>query len=224
MVRYIDLALDEETKATKPTTIKDKVDDSITYNISAANQIYNETNVTTSGVGWKQSGLRAKNYAMGGIGINSFQYQMPEQFTIECCQSFNDASQPPVLSIRNTFNDMMFQVAIASGVVNIRNGARTISGSYSFEANKLYHFAITYNGTNIRLLINGTEVIASQAYAKVGDSTVFYVRPFGISNGANIEGSVEGLLCYFKLYDKVLTDNEIASNYAIESVNRVMDR
>ena len=101
---------------------------------------------------------------------------------------------------------------------------KTINTSYTFESDKLYHIVVTYDGAQARLLINGTEVIASQAYAKAGDSSTFYVKPFGISDGTNIEGNIEGLTCYFKLYNKVLTDNEIASNYAIESVNRVMDR
>ena len=73
-------------------------------------------------------------------------------------------------------------------------------------------------------MINGTEVIKSQAFAKAGDSTTFYVKPFGISNGAANEGNVEGLICYFKIYNRVLTDNKITSNYAIESANRVMDK
>lgn len=73
-------------------------------------------------------------------------------------------------------------------------------------------------------MINGTEVIKSQAFAKAGDSTMFYVKPFGISNGTGNEGNVEGLICYFKIYNKVLNDNEIASNYAIETANRVMDK
>ena len=224
LVRCIDLALDEGTIAAKPTTLKDKVDDSITYNISGANQIYNQTNITNDGVGWKQSGLRAKQYSGGKIGIDAFQYQMPEQFTIECCQSFNNASGASILSIRNTFNDMIFQVNAISGKIQIQNGLKTINASYTFESDKLYHIVVTYDGANARLLVNGSEVIASQPYTKAGDSTTFYVKPFGISNGANIEGSVEGLLCYFKIYNKVLTDSEIASNYAIESVNRVMDR
>ena len=88
----------------------------------------------------------------------------------------------------------------------------------------MYHIAITYNGTTARLLINGVEVIAPQAYTKAGDSTTFYVKPFGISDGANVEGTVEGLICYFKIYNRVLNDNEIAANYAIESANRVMDK
>ena len=72
--------------------------------------------------------------------------------------------------------------------------------------------------------INGSEIIPSQSYTKAGDSTTFYVQPFGISNGAALEGNIEGLMCYFKIYNRVLNDNEIAANYAIESVNRVMDR
>ena len=75
-----------------------------------------------------------------------------------------------------------------------------------------------------RNMINGTEVIKSQSFAKAGDSTTFYVRPFGISDGANVEGTVEGLMCYFKIYNRVLNDNELAANYAIESANRVMDK
>ena len=75
-----------------------------------------------------------------------------------------------------------------------------------------------------RNMINGTEVIKSQAFAKAGDSTMFYAKPFGISNGAANEGNLSGLLCYFKIYNRVLTNNEIASNYAIESANRVMDK
>ena len=75
-----------------------------------------------------------------------------------------------------------------------------------------------------RNMINGTEVIKSQAFAKAGDSTMFYVKPFGISNGPNIEGMADGLLCYFKMYNRVLNDNELAANYAIESANRVMDK
>ena len=221
MVRYIDLALDEETKATKPTTIKDKVDDSITYDIDGINDAYNPDNVTKLGLGWKQSGLRIRSYT----GIRAFQYQMPEKFTIECCQSFNDCSNIlRILSIRNSFNDMIFQLNYTGGKVQIQNGIKTIGESYTFENNKLYHIAVTYDGANARLLINGVEVIASQAFAKAGDSTTFYVKPFGISNGATNEGNVEGLLCYFKIYNRVLTNNEIASNYAIESANRVMDK
>ena len=150
---------------------------------------------------------------------------MPEQFTIECCQAFNDASKLlRILSIRNAFTDMIFQVNYTGGKVQIQNGIKTIGESYTFEANKLYHITITYDGANARLLINGSEVIASQAYAKAGDSTTFYVKPFGISNVAASEGDLSGLLCYFKLYNRVLNDNEIASNYAIESANRVMDK
>ena len=119
---------------------------------------------------------------------------------------------------------MMFQVNTNGGKVQIQNSAKTIVESYTFEANKLYHIVITYDGTNARLLINGAEVIAPQAYTKAGDSTTFYVKPFGIANGTASEGGIDGLICYFKLYNRVLTDNEIASNYAIESVNRVMDR
>lgn len=224
LVRCIDFALDEETKATKPTTIKDKVDDSITYNISGTNVLYAPTNMTNDGVGWKQSGLRGKVYSTGLIGIETFQYQMPEQFTIECCQSFNHTSNLKIFSIRNSFNDMLFQVNNNGNKVQIQNGAKTIDAPYTFEANKLYHIVVTYDGANARLLINGAEVIAPKAYTKAGDSTTFYVKPFGISNGLNVEGTVEGLMCYFKIYNRVLNDNEIASNYAIESVNRVMDK
>lgn len=225
LVRCIDLALDEGTIATNPTTIKDKVDDSITYNISGTNVLYSPNNITNDGVGWKQSGLRGKVYSTGMIGIETFQYQMPEQFTIECCQSFNNgAGVIKIFSIRNSFNDMIFQVNTNGGKVQIQNGAKTIDAPYTFESNKLYHIAVTYNGTTARLLINGAEVIAPQAYTKAGDSTTFYVKPFGISNGINVEGNIEGLMCYFKIYNRVLNDNEIASNYAIESVNRVMDK
>lgn len=225
LVRYIDLALDEETKATNPTTIKDKVDDSITYNISGTNVLYNQANITNDGVGWKKSGLRGKQYDSGKIGIDVFQYQMPEQFTIECCQSFNNATALlKILSIRNSFNDMLFQINTNAGKIQIQNGAKTIGDTYTFESDKLYHIAITYDGTTARLLINGVEVIAPQAYTKAGDSTTFYVRPFGISDGANVEGTVEGLMCYFKIYNRVLNDNELAANYAIESANRVMDK
>ena len=150
---------------------------------------------------------------------------MPEKFTIECCQAFNDVSNLlRILSIRNSFNDMIFQSNYTEGKIQLQNGLKTIASSYTFESNKLYHFVVTYDGANARLLINGVEVIASQAFAKAGDSTTFYVKPFGISNGASNEGNVEGLICYFKIYNRVLTDNEIASNYAIESANRVMDR
>ena len=187
--------------------------------------LYIQNNITNDGVGWNESGLRGKQYSGGKIGIEAFQYQMPEQFTIECCQSFNDASAGlKILSIRNSFNDMIFQVNTNAGKIQLQNGLKTITGSYTFENNKLYHIAITYDGANARLLINGSEVIGSQAYAKAGDSTTFYVKPFGISDGANVEGTVEGLMCYFKIYNRVLNDNEIAANYAIESVNRVMDR
>ena len=222
LIRYIDLALDEETKATNPTTIKDKVDDSITYNIVGTNDLYNPNNITNFGLGWKKSGLRARVYS----GLDTFQYQMPEQFTIECCQSFDNGAAEPlrILSIRNAFNDMIFQVNTSAGKVQIQNGVTTIKIPYTFESNKLYHIVVTYDGANARLLINGTTVIEKQAYAKVGDSTTFYVKPFGIANGVNIEGGIDGLMCYFKLYNRVLTDNEIASNYAIESVNRVMDK
>lgn len=225
LVRYIDLALDEETKATNPTTIKDKVDDSITYNISGTDVLYNQANITNDGVGWKKSGLRGKQYDSGKIGIDVFQYQMPEQFTIECCQSFNNVTVLlKILSIRNSFNDMLFQINTNAGKIQIQNGAKTIGDTYTFESDKLYHIAITYDGTTARLLINGVEVIAPQAYTKAGDSTTFYVRPFGISDGANVEGTVEGLMCYFKIYNRVLNDNELAANYAIESANRVMDK
>lgn len=225
LVRYIDLALDEETKATNPTTIKDKVDDSVTYTITGTEGLYNQNNITNNGVGWKQSGLRAKQYSSSRIGIGTFQYQMPEQFTIECCQSFDDVSiSLKILSIRNNFNDMIFQVNTNSGKIQLQNGAKTIGGSYAFENNKLYHIVITYDGTNARLLINGSEIIPSQAYTKAGDSTTFYVQPFGISNGTAHEGNIEGLMCYFKIYNRVLNDNEIAANYAIESANRVMDK
>ena len=225
LVRYIDFALDSETAATKPTTIKDKVDDSITYTISGASLLYNQQNITKDGVGWKESGLRGKQYSGAKIGIETFQYQMPEQFTIECCQSFdNGTSGLKILSIRNSFNDMIFQVNTTGDKIQIQNGLKTINAPYTFESNKLYHITITYDGANARLLINGVEVIKSQAYAKAGDSTTFYVKPFGISDGKNTEGTIEGLMCYFKIYNKVLTDNEIAANYAIESANRVMDR
>ena len=150
---------------------------------------------------------------------------MPEQFTIECCQSFNSVDTiVRVLSIRNAFADMMFQINYYEGKVQIQNGLKTINSPYTFESNKLYHIVVTYDGANVRLLINGAEVIAPQAYTKAGDSTTFYVKPFGISDGVNVEGTVDGLMCYFKIYNRVLNDNEIASNYAIESVNRVMDK
>ena len=221
LVRYIDFALDSETAATKPTTIKDKVDDSITYTIEGIYDAYNPENVTKYGLGWKQSGLRIRS----NTGIKAFQYQMPDQFTIECCQAFNDVSNLlRILSIRNAFTNMIFQVNHTGSKIQIQNGIKTIGESYTFEANKLYHIVATYDGANARLLINGSEVIASQAFAKAGDSTTFYVKPFGISNGADNEGNVEGLICYFKIYNRVLTNNEIASNYAIESANRVMDK
>ena len=150
---------------------------------------------------------------------------MPEQFTIECCQSFNNGSAgQKIFSIRNSFNDMIFQVNTTGDKIQIQNGLKTINASYTFESDKLYHIVVTYDGANARLLINGVEVIASQAYTKAGDSSTFYVKPFGISDGTNVEGTIEGLMCYFKIYNKVLNDNEIAANYAIESANRVMDK
>ena len=115
---------------------------------------------------------------------------------------------------------MIFQVNTTGDKIQIQNGLKTINASYTFESDKLYHIVITYDGAQARLLINGVEVIASQAYTKAGDSSTFYVKPFGIAN----EGNSSGLLCYFKLYNKVLANNEIAANYAVESANRVMDK
>lgn len=75
-----------------------------------------------------------------------------------------------------------------------------------------YNITITINGKNIKGFINGTSGTVSNTTANVDIST--YTNELKIVKPSNIK--LNGTIYSIKMYDRVLTDQEIQHNYNLE--------
>ena len=89
----------------------------------------------------------------------------------------------------------------------------TINGHNYFPSSLTkYNITITVNGKNIKSFINGTSGTVSNATANVDIST--FTNELKIVKPSNIK--LNGTIYSIKIYDRVLTDQEIQHNYQIE--------
>ena len=83
---------------------------------------------------------------------------------------------------------------------------RGISGG-AITNNQWHHLAGTFDGSNIRLYVNGS-LIGSTAYMKsFGNSATFYV------SGAGHNACFKGIIDEVKIYNKSLTGDEVKADY-----------
>ena len=116
---------------------------------------------------------------------------------------------------------MKYQAIIVNNnIIRLQNGGGLgADGSFSFEPDVIYHFAIVKSESKIALYINGKNVIPETEYKSAEISESMPVQPFGVDGNY-----ISGLYCYFKLYNTALSAETIQSNYEIESALRTMDR
>ena len=219
LIKYIDFR--DGDNETKPTKITDRVD-KYEYTISGATSFNQWITSSTHDVGWKDSGARFYSEQYVRTGITKFNYNVPSKHTFEFACSIDDFSTTVnLLSIRKTWTDMKYQVAIINdSTIRLQNGGGlSLDGTYSFKTDVIYHFAIVKSESKIALYINGQNVIPETTYKSQETSESMPLQPFGI------EGTcLSGLYCYFKLYNTALSIETIQSNYEVESALRTMDR
>ena len=89
----------------------------------------------------------------------------------------------------------------------------TINGHNYFSSSLTkYNITITVNGKNIKVFINGTSGTVSNTTANVDIST--FTNELKIVKPSNIK--LNGTIYSIKMYDRVLTDQEIQHNYQLE--------
>ena len=89
----------------------------------------------------------------------------------------------------------------------------TINGHNYFSSSLTkYNITITVNGKNIKVFINGTSGTVSNTTANVDIST--FTNELKIVKPSNIK--LNGTIYSIKMYDRVLTDQEIQNNYKLE--------
>ena len=219
LIKYIDFR--DGDNETKPTKITDRVD-KYEYTIFGATSLNQWITDSTHDAGWKDSGLRLCCESFVKTGITKFDYTVPSEHTFEfACSIDSFASTTSLFSIRKTWGDMKYQAIIVNNnIIRLQNGGGLgADGSFSFEPDVIYHFAIVKSESKIALYINGKNVIPETEYKSAEISESMPVQPFGVDGNY-----ISGLYCYFKLYNTALSAETIQSNYEIESALRTMDR
>ena len=98
------------------------------------------------------------------------------------------------------------------------SGLETLTLDTEFSVNEWHHYAIVYDGTNLRIYVDGLQKASTTNFSK-GTSS----RPLGI--GSNVEGSVEssdhnfvGKISEIKLFNTSLNHTEVMGLYQQPSV------
>lgn len=106
-----------------------------------------------------------------------------------------------------------------NGTLTVRLGnnssAQTVTTTGTISINTWYFICVTYNGTNITITINSTTESFSQTINPADNSNNFCFGRTGDYNGLYFIGKIANV----KIFNKVLTTQEIASLYAEEYIN-----
>ncbi len=92
------------------------------------------------------------------------------------------------------------------------NGLVFFDGATAYNLNEWYHVAMTYDGANLRLYVNG---VLDGSTAATG-SIISTTQPLRIGGGApsgQLQNYLNGRLDEVSLYDRALSPNEIAAIY-----------
>ena len=181
------------------------------------NQGLSNVTVTNNGTTVDNNGKIGKCYSFNGssnyITISSL--EIPENFSISIWGKWNSlnnwsrlldfgsavggAGYGFLIANNNTTSQMNFSYECGSGSVNVNIGTIVL--------NTWYHIAVTFQGTNIKIYLNGTLVKTVTSAASVGGHTLNY-NYLGKSNWSQ-DALLNGKLNDFRIYDHCLTAKEV---------------
>lgn len=114
-----------------------------------------------------------------------------------------------VMGIEENFLLRFGDVNIDMNQLQLAGGGYPITGTVQFETNKWYHLAVTYDGAEIKLYINGElngSTPAPRGNIDLTDSKGFYI---GRSAGGRM---LDGAISEVRVWTKALSAIEIANN------------
>ena len=104
------------------------------------------------------------------------------------------------------------------GYIRISNSNYELTSKTSIDLNKKYHAVLTYDGSIIKLYVNGILEDSRAAQGTITNpttSTYFMLGAFPNGNKGN-GNYLNGIIYSFRMYDKALTEEEINKNYKVE--------
>ena len=181
------------------------------------NQGLSNVTVTNNGATVDNNGKIGKCYSFNGssnyITISSF--SVPENFSISIWGKWNSLNNWSrlidfgsatsgtgygfLIANSTTSSNMIFAYECGSGSVNMDIGTIVL--------NTWYHIVITFQGTNIKIYLNGTLVKTVTSAASVGGHTLNY-NYLGKSNWSQ-DALLNGKLNDFRIYDHCLSPKEV---------------
>jgi chitodextrinase len=179
---------------------------------------------TISGATWTTAGKYGSALVFNGrssrVNINdSASLHLSSGMTLEAWVS---ASSVPTFwqDVIYKENDIYFLEA-GSGVTNhppavgalfLTNGDQFLAGTSALKANTWTHLAATYDGTTLRLYVNGVQV-ASQGIA---DSLTSSTQPLQIGSDAAFGQYFKGTIDEVRIYNRALATTEIQTDMATQ--------
>jgi hypothetical protein len=119
------------------------------------------------------------------------------------------------------------RISLRNNVVNVYYGMETGTGDIAFRFNSIsttqfYQLVYTYSGsTNHKCYLNTVEGTRTSNGTSLNGIPNFTGLDFGVNAGS--EGPFNGKISIFRLYDRVLTSDEIQQNYIVTKSNFSLD-
>lgn len=104
----------------------------------------------------------------------------------------------------STSSDFLGVLCYYTNKFGVRTGGTTYTASSTSALNTWYHLAATYDGTTLRLYVNGTEVKTQASPAAPVAATTVYIGTRG-----GITGNFNGLLNDVRIYSHALSKKEV---------------
>ena len=124
----------------------------------------------------------------------------------------------------STASDFLGELCYYINKFSVRTGGTTYSASSTSALNTWYHIAATYNGTTLKLYVNGVQAGSwNSPTAPVASTTVYICTRGGIT------GNFQGKLNDVRIYDHALSPKEIEEiakglvlHYKLDGENQIL--
>ena len=133
------------------------------------------------------------------VKISSFPSTVDQRFIVK---STNISEQAHYWLLGTTGNRLRFRLKAGGTTTTL------VASSGSLSTNVWYHAAATYNGSTMRLYLNGTEV---GSVAKTGSLAVSSTVPVNIGRNPDGTNYMRGAIDDVRIYSSALTQTEVAS-------------
>ena len=177
----------------------------------------NENNGTLQGGTWLTNGLLLDG-TDDGVKINS---QDLTTMTVEMTYTPKIVKSQEEVLLAN-YESGGYGIAISNGStymqVYISNTYQRAKSTDIINTNKVYYIAGTFDGTTIKLYVNGVLEASTTVTETIGQPVSNTILAIGANpSGSNLTGGyANGIVHTARLYDRASTAEEIMNNYLID--------